>query len=92
VPGTKLTPFLVSRSALLVQLEAVRRGESYRAFFRQREGVAQQLEQARTESAARRLRVRSAPRQPERAGLEDLPPTLVWRREELSGPGRFEIR
>ncbi len=82
----------VSRPALLAQLEAVRRGESYRAFLRQREGVAQQLERARTESAARRLRVRSAPRQPERAGLEDLPETLVWRRLEPCGPARFEIR
>jgi len=82
----------VGRPALLAQLKAVRSGETYRAFLRKREGVAQQLEQARTESAARRLRVRAAPRSSEQAGLEDLPPTLAWRREEPSGQGRFEIR
>ena len=80
------------RSALVVQLEAIRAGESFAAFLRQRQGVAKQLAQARAESAARQFRVRAAVPPEERpARLEDLPATITWRRSQATGPARFEI-
>ena len=80
------------RSALLVQLEAIRAGETYAAFLRQRQGVAKQLAQARAESAARQFRVRAAlPPEERPARLEDLPATITWRRSQATGPAHFEI-
>ena len=78
------------RSALLVQLEAIRSGSTFAAFLRQRREVAKQLSAARAETAARRFRVGAAPIENDRARLEDLPGTITWRRAP-NGPGRFEI-
>jgi hypothetical protein len=82
----------LSRSTLLIQLEAIRAGTTYAAFARQRQGVAQQLAQARAESAARQFRVRAAAPEELRARLEDLPSTIAWRRAHPTGPARFEIQ
>ena len=81
----------VPRSGLLPQLEALRGGAAYQAFLRQRQGVAQQLTEARNQSRARQFRVRAALPEPTPAGLADLPATCTWRRVG-PGPGRFEIR
>ncbi len=75
------------RSALLAQLEAVRGGSTFAAFSRQRQGVAKQLAAARAETSARQFRIRSAVP----ARLQDLPPTITWRRAAPRGPARFEI-
>jgi len=79
------------RASLLLQLEAIAAGASYAAFRRQREGVAQYLAQARTETAARQFRARAAFPETPRPRLEALPPTLTWRRAVGQGPARFEI-
>lgn len=81
---------LLSRSALLAQLEAVRGGGAYEAFRRRRAGVAEQLVRARTELAARHFRV-AAPSALEPRRLGELPSTIRWRRTCPAGPGRFEI-
>ena len=81
----------LSRASLLPQLEAIAAGTAYAAFRRQREGVAQHLAQARTESAARQFRARAAFPEAPRPRLDDLPPTVTWRRTGLQGPARFEI-
>jgi hypothetical protein len=78
------------RSSLLAQLEAIRVGSTYAAFLRQRQDVAKHLSAARAETAARQFRVRPAV-QERRARLEDLPPTITWRRASMVGPGRFEV-
>jgi hypothetical protein len=78
------------RSDLLIQLEALRTGSTYAAFFRQRQGVAKQINAARSEAAARQLVVRrGGPGELRR--LEDLPGTIRWRRSPDSGCARFEI-
>ena len=82
---------VVERSALLLQLEAVRRGGAYQAFERQRAGIAGQLAQARSETAARQFRVRAALPDETAPGLDALPPSITWRRTDSSGPGRFSI-
>jgi hypothetical protein len=79
------------REALVIQLEAVRGGDTFAAFARQRQGVAEKLAAARAEAAARQFRVRAAAAEKPRARLADLPPTLTWRRTPGPGPGRFEI-
>ncbi|MCA2971167.1 MAG: hypothetical protein IM674_13265 [Brevundimonas sp.] len=79
------------REALLVQLEAVAAGSAYAAYRRQREGVAQHLAQARTETAARQFRARAAFPEVPRPRLDALPSSLTWRRAVGQGPGRFEI-
>lgn len=79
------------RVSLLPQLEAIAAGAAYAAFRRQREGVAQHLAQARTETAARQFRARAAFPETQRPRLEALPPTLTWRRAAPRGVARFEI-
>ena len=81
----------VPRSALLVQLGALREGAAYQAFLRQRGNVAAQLAQAREETRARQFRVRSLAPAPLPAGFESLPASLTWRRAVGSPAGRFEI-
>jgi hypothetical protein len=81
----------LAREALVIQLEAVRRGDTFTAFARQRQGVAENLATARAEAAARQFRVRAATAEKPRAKLADLPATLTWRRVPGPGPGRFEI-
>ena len=77
------------RSSLLPQLEAIRGGETFAAFARQRQGVARQLAAARAEMSARRFRVPAATVDEPR--LEALPETIRWRRSAPAGPARFEI-
>jgi hypothetical protein len=79
------------RSSLLAQLEAIRAGSTYAAFLRQRQEVARHLGAARAETAARQFRVRPALPEEPRRRLEDLPPTITWRRASQVEPGRFEI-
>lgn len=79
------------RSALLAQLEAIRDGSTYAAFLRQRQDVAKHLSAARAETAARQFRVRPAVSEGRRVRLEELPPTITWRRASAVGPGRFEV-
>ncbi len=81
----------LSRASLLPQLEAIAAGPAYAAYRRQREGVAQHLAQARTETAARQFRARAAFPEMPRPRLEALPPTLTWRRAAPRGAARFEI-
>ena len=81
----------IPRSAVLAQLGAVKEGNAYQTFLRQRAGLAQQLAQAREESRARQFRVRSLPAAAPPAGFESLPGTLTWRRAAAPEPGRFEI-
>ena len=86
--GNALT---LDRASLLQQLEAIAAGSSYAAFRRQREGVAQHLAQARTETAARQFRARAPFPESPPPGLDRLPTTICWRRAEPQGPARFEI-
>lgn len=79
----------VSRSALLAQLEGIRRCSSYGAFVRQRQGVAKELATARAECVARQFRVPGP--EARRARLQDVPETVKWRRLAGSGAGRFEL-
>ena len=79
------------RTALLIQLEALRRGTGYAAFLRQRQDVARHLSAARAETAARQFLVRPAMPVERRARLQDLPHTITWRRSAMVGPGRFEV-
>jgi hypothetical protein len=81
----------LARPPLLTQLEAIRAGSRYAAFLQQRQGVARQLSAARAENTARQFHVRPAA-QDRPARLEDLPESITWRRDSLSGLGRFEIR
>ena len=81
----------LSRASLLPQLEAIAAGTAYAAYRRQREGVAQHLAQARTETAARQFRARAAFPEAPLPRLADLPATLTWRRAEPRGVARFEI-
>ena len=81
----------LSRQSLLPQLEAIAQGSRYAAFRRQREGVAQHLAQARSESSARQFRARAAFPEVPRPRLDALPSTLTWRRSVGQGPARFEI-
>lgn len=81
----------LSRDSLLPQLEAIAAGTAYAAYRRQREGVAQQLAQARTETAARQFRARAPFPEASLPRLADLPRTLTWRRAAPRGPARFEI-
>ncbi len=83
----------VSRVALLVQCGALKQGEAYQAFLRQRGNVAAQLAQARDQTRAQQFRVRSlqvSAAQP--TGFDSLPATLTWRRTAAGDAGRFEIR
>ena len=82
---------VVERSVLLLQLEAVRRGSAYQAFERQRAGIAGQLAQARSETAARQFRVRAALPEETAPGLDALPATIAWQRTDSTAPGRFSI-
>jgi hypothetical protein len=79
------------RSSLLAQLDAVRRGTSYAAFLRQRQGVARHLSAARSETAARHFQVR--PQFPEQSRLQfkDLPGTITLLRAQPPELGHFEI-
>jgi hypothetical protein len=80
------------RSALLVQLGAIRVGSTYEAFLRQRHGVARHLNEARAETAARQFRVKvSFPEEPQVRRFRDLPKTVTLDRAVLNGVGRFEI-
>lgn len=81
----------LSREELVIQLEAVRGGETFAAFARQRQGMAENLATARAEAAARQFRVRAATAEKPRARLADLPATVTWRRAPGPGPGKFEI-
>jgi len=81
----------LSRTALLAQLEAIRSGSTYAAFLRQRQDVVKQITAARAEAAARRFRASSRTPEDRRAGLQDLPKTITWRRAVATGPGRFEV-
>jgi hypothetical protein len=81
----------VSRPALLAQLEAIRSGGTYLAFLRQRQGVAKQLTAARAEASARGFRVAAWAPADRRAGFQDLPETITWRRTGPAGRARFEI-
>ena len=76
------------RSALLAQLEAIRSGSAYAAFLSQRHKVAQALNTAREQAAARKFPIQPLERHPR---LEDLPETITWRRAAGSASGRFEI-
>lgn len=79
------------RSSLVIQLEAIRGGDTFAAFVRQRQRVAEKLATARAEAAARQFRVRAVTAEKLKAKLADLPATLTWRRTPGPGPGRFEI-
>jgi hypothetical protein len=81
---------LLERSALAIQLDAIRAGTTYATYLRQRQDVARQLADARTSASARQFRVASVPEGGRRSGFDDLPETVVWRRA-VPGPGRFEI-
>ena len=81
----------LSRGSLLAQLEAIRNGNRYAAFLRQRNQVARQLSLARQETAARQFRIRPVePEEPPKR-LDQLPPSVTWRRTNHQEPGRFEI-
>ncbi|MGH9770114.1 MAG: hypothetical protein ACRD4Q_00190 [Candidatus Acidiferrales bacterium] len=82
----------LSRSSLLVQLEAIQTGDTYAAFLRQRQDVAKQLAAARAEAAARRFQVHAAALEEPKPRFKDLPESITWRRASPSEPGRFEIR
>lgn len=86
--GNALT---LDRACLLRQVEAIAAGSSYAAFRRQREGVAQHLAQARTETAARQFRARKTVPESQPPRLDRLPTTICWRRGPPSGPARFQI-
>ena len=87
--GERADALSLPRSALVAQLEVIRRGGAYAAYLRQRKGVASQLSAARAEISARRFRVEPpGARQP---SLADLPKTISWRRSAPNGPARFEI-
>jgi hypothetical protein len=80
------------RSALRVQLEAIRAGSTYGAFFRQRQGVARRLTEAREDTAARRFRVTErSPEEPQARRFQDLPETVTLQKAMPNGVGRFEI-
>lgn len=79
------------RTALLAQLEAIRAGITYAAFFRQRQGVARELNAARAATAARQFQVRPVVPDAPPSRFGDLPDTIKWRRTPAGGPGRFEI-
>ena len=81
----------ISRASLSAQLEAIHKVNTFAAFARQRQGVAKQLAAARGETSARQFRVRSALPVQRPARLEDLPPTITWRRASPTVPARFEI-
>ena len=81
----------LSRVSLVEQLEAIHRGSTFAAFSRQRQGVAKHLAAARSEASARQFRVRAALPGQYPARLEDLPPTITWRRASATSRGRFEI-
>jgi len=82
----------LTRSALLLQLDAIRQTPTYAAFLRQRNQVAERLAAARAETRARHLAIpvrkeanSSTPQ------LETLPETITWRRSQPTGAARFEI-
>lgn len=79
------------RSALLVQLEAIRSGSTYAAFLQQRQEVAKHLTRVRAEAAARQFRAASRGPEDRGARLQHLPKTITWQRAEPTGPARFEI-
>jgi hypothetical protein len=81
----------VSWPSLLAQLEAIRSSSTYLAFLRQRQGVAEQLTAAQKESSARGFRVAAWAPADRRADFQDLPGTITWRRDGLTGRARFEI-
>ena len=81
----------LARSALLVQLEAIRSGTTYAAFLRQRQDVVKQLTAAQAEAAARQFRAASRVPADRQARLENLPKTITWRRAAPTGRGRFEV-
>jgi hypothetical protein len=83
---------LLERSALAVQLDAIRSGATYATFLRQRQDVARQLADARALAAARQFRVAPGVPAEGHSGFADLPKTVAWRRDaSVPGPGRFEI-
>jgi hypothetical protein len=79
------------RSSLLTQLDAIRRGSTYAAFLRQRQGVARHLTLARSETAARHFQVRHPLPEQGRLQFQDLPATITLLRAKPPGLGRFEI-
>jgi hypothetical protein len=80
------------RSALLVQLGAIRTGTTYGAFLRQRQDVARHLTEAREETAARQFRVReTSPKEPRALRFQDLPQTVTLQQAGPDRVGRFEI-
>lgn len=82
----------VERASLLPQLEAIATGSRYAVFRQQREGVARHLAQARSETAAKQFRARAAFPEIPAPRLDQLPPTIIWRRDGMVGPARFQIR
>jgi hypothetical protein len=79
------------RSALLVQLDAIRSGSRYGAYLAARQGVAKRLTAARAEATARQFRVAQVAPDPPAASFERLPETIRWRRAPPGAVGRFEI-
>jgi hypothetical protein len=80
----------VPRERFLQTLRAFAQGEEVVAAEGERRRAAEQLQAAKTESAARQFRIMiGAP--VERPYLEALPKTITWRRTHRQGPARFEI-
>jgi hypothetical protein len=79
----------LTRTALLVQLEAIRRGSTYATYIQKRQNVARHLTAAQDESRARQFPVRRTDMKS--SEFLGLPATIRWRRTEPSGTGRFEV-
>jgi hypothetical protein len=81
----------VSRSSLVAQLEAVRSGAAYAAFVHTRTEVVKSLRASQAQRVARQFRVPAPAQAPSKPRLQDLPPTVTWRRTDPTTPGRFEV-
>jgi hypothetical protein len=79
------------RSSLLTELAAIRTGNAYGNYLRQRQEVARQLSEAQAEMAARKFQVAPKMAEPARARFEDLPGTIRLEPAQLGTPGRLEI-
>ena len=80
------------RSALLVQLGAIRAGSTYEAFLRQRQEVARHLTRARSEAAARQFRLQQAPLEESRLpSFRNLPETVTLQRRRQMALAAFKF-
>jgi hypothetical protein len=79
------------RTALLIQLAAIRTGNAYGNYVRQRQEVARRLTEAQAEIAARQFRVAPKIAVPVRGRLQDLPETIRLEPAQRGAPGRLEI-